>query len=146
MSKMKRNNFIDIAKGVAIFLMLWGHCIQICVIGSGIDFFENSVFKTIYSFHMPLFMLISGYLFYFSFLKRDLKELLIHRTQALLQPIVFCTIFDFFATTVLLGLLSGRFNSPFDGAWMQNLSHLLWFLWSVLAASIAVAIVCKKCK
>ncbi len=146
MSKSKRNNFIDIIKGVAIFLMLWGHCIQICVLGSDFDFFDNSVFKTIYSFHMPLFMLVSGYLFYFSFIKRDLKELLIHRTQSLIQPIVFCTIFDFFATTVLLGLLSGKFNLPFDGAWMQNLSHLLWFLWSVLAASISVAIVCKKCK
>ena len=37
---MKRNSFIDIAKGIAIFLMLWGHCIQICVVGSDIDFFE----------------------------------------------------------------------------------------------------------
>jgi len=146
MSKSKRNNFIDIVKGVAIFLMLWGHCIQYCVVGSDIDFFENIVFKTIYSFHMPLFMLVSGYLFYFSFIKRDLKELLVHRIQSLLQPIVFGTIFDFFATKVLLGLLSGKFNSPFDGEWMQKLSYLLWFLWSVLAASIAVAIVCKKCK
>ena len=62
-----RNYYIDAAKGLAIFLMLWGHCIQSCVVGSDVDFFENTVFKAIYSFHMPLFMLISGYLFFILF-------------------------------------------------------------------------------
>ena len=62
-----RNNFIDIIKGVAIFLMLWGHVIQYCVAKTNIDFYENWVFKFIYSFHMPLFMLVSGYLFFYSF-------------------------------------------------------------------------------
>ena len=89
-----RNTFIDLITGIAIFLMLWGHCIQYCVAGSEIDFFENIVFKFIYSFHMPLFMLVSGYLFFFSFSKRSLKELLIHRVQSLLQPIVFCSFFN----------------------------------------------------
>ena len=37
-----RNNFIDIAKGVAIFLMLWGHCIQYCMANSGMSFLENA--------------------------------------------------------------------------------------------------------
>lgn len=141
----KRNLFVDIAKGIAIFLMLWGHCIQYCVAKSEVDFFENVVFKTIYSFHMPLFMLISGYLFFTSFSKRDLKELLIHRTQTLLQPILLCSIFNFFVTEALTGIVSGDFYVILDGKWLQNLSSL-WFLWSVLAASLATAIICKKCK
>ena len=53
--------FINVARGLAIFLMLWGHCIQCCCLGD-FDFYENDVFRVIYSFHMPLFMLISGYL------------------------------------------------------------------------------------
>ena len=30
--------------------MIWGHCIQYCTANSNVDFFENFVFKTIYSF------------------------------------------------------------------------------------------------
>ena len=71
-------NFLNFLKGLAIFLMIWGHCIQICI-PQGMDYFENTVFKIIYSFHMPLFMLISGYLFYYSSQKRNLSELLKHR-------------------------------------------------------------------
>ena len=143
MEDTKRRVFVDIARGLAIFLMLWGHCIQYCVANSGLDFFENGVFKTIYSFHMPLFMLISGYLFYFSFSKRDLGQLLTHRVQSLLQPIVFCSIFNFLVTDVLFGLIAGNYGILFDGGWINSLSSL-WFLWSVLAASIVVAVVCKK--
>ncbi len=145
MLKNNRNFFLDITKGVAIFLMLWGHCIQYCTTKSGIDFFENIVFKTIYSFHMPLFMLISGYLFFYSFTKRSLSELIIHKTQSLLQPIFFCTFFNYFATTVLFGLLSGKFDVAFDGKWLETLPSLS-FLWSVLAASLVTSVVCKKCK
>lgn len=60
---------LDIIKGIAIILVVMGHCIQY---GSGNDyytsalFFEENIFKFIYSFHMPLFMLISGYVFGFS--------------------------------------------------------------------------------
>ena len=60
----KNRFYIDFVKGIAIFLMLWGHCIQFCAVGD-FDFFENWVFKLIYSFHMPLFMLVSGYLFFY---------------------------------------------------------------------------------
>ena len=64
-----RNVYIDIVKAVAIILVVFGHCIQY---GSGSEFlsstafFENKVFIFIYSFHMPLFMLVSGYLFAYS--------------------------------------------------------------------------------
>lgn len=141
--KTNRNYFIDILKGIAIFLMLWGHCIQYCVAGSEVDFFNNGVFKFIYAFHMPLFMLISGYLFFFSFSKRCLKELLIHRVQSLLQPILFCSFFNYLITTVLFQAMHGKIGAAFDGNWLSNLSSL-WFLWSVLAASIVTAVVCKK--
>lgn len=68
----QRTNFIDFIKGIAIFLMLYGHSLQY---GSGADFlqsgqyWENNVMKVIYSFHMPLFITISGYLFWFSIQK-----------------------------------------------------------------------------
>ena len=48
-------NYLNIVKGSAIFLMLWGHTIQYCT-PANTDFFENPIFKVIYTFHMPLFI------------------------------------------------------------------------------------------
>ena len=61
-SSFKRG-YINFLRGIAIFLMLWGHAIQGMSNGQ-FDYFEDNMFKLIYSFHMPLFMMISGYLFY----------------------------------------------------------------------------------
>lgn len=60
----KRNNYFDFIKGIAIILVVFGHCIQY---GSGIlfitneDYYDDVIFKLIDSFQMPLFALISGY-------------------------------------------------------------------------------------
>ena len=58
----ERNNYIDAIKGIAIYCVLWGHCIQ-CIVGD-MNFFNLDAIRFIYSFHMPLFALISGYLFF----------------------------------------------------------------------------------
>lgn len=58
----QRNNHIDIIKGLAIFLVIWGHIVQDTA-GNADIYFDNIVFKVIYSFHMPLFMLVSGYVY-----------------------------------------------------------------------------------
>ena len=49
-----RNLMIDIVKGIATLLVVWGHFIQFSMWGAE-AFFENEVFIIIYSFHMPLF-------------------------------------------------------------------------------------------
>ncbi len=137
-SKQDNRIYLNIVRGVAVFLMLWGHVIQCCANGT-FDFFEDSVFKFIYSFHMPLFMLISGYLFFFSCSKRSLSSLLIHRTQSLFQPIVMCSILNYYLTIVLS---QRTLSSMVDGPWI-NMFSTLWFLWSVLSASIAVGLTIK---
>jgi fucose 4-O-acetylase-like acetyltransferase len=55
-SPKKRDSFLDIAKGVAIILVVIGHVIQ----GSSANFDDLLDFKIIYSFHMPLFIFLSG--------------------------------------------------------------------------------------
>lgn len=140
----KSKLYINLVKGIAVFLMLWGHCIQTCALDS-FDFFQNSAFKFIYSFHMPLFMLVSGYLFYFSFEKRELRDLIIHRTKPLIWSIIVGNILIWLCTTVLFNFLTGNFFVIIDGGWLKSLNGL-WFLWSVLVASLGVAIICKKIK
>lgn len=69
-----RNIYLDVVKVFTIVCVVLGHCIQY---GSGKTylngglFFDDIVFKIIYSFHMPLFMIISGYLFAFTIKTRD---------------------------------------------------------------------------
>lgn len=49
--KKKRIVWIDAAKGVAIILMIVGHLLP----------FKSTFYRIIYSFHMPLFFILSGY-------------------------------------------------------------------------------------
>lgn len=58
---MKRLLYLDIMRGIAIWLVVIGHIIQY---NNCADWMHNPVFSWIYSFHMPLFFYISGYLAY----------------------------------------------------------------------------------
>ena len=64
---MERNVKIDAIRGLAIVLMILGHCIQFGQGKAYLDsyaYFDDVIFKSIYSFHMPLFAAISGYLIF----------------------------------------------------------------------------------
>lgn len=52
---MKRIDYIDTMRGFAIFLVTLGHVLE----KSGYS--DNELYSFIYSFHMPLFMCISGF-------------------------------------------------------------------------------------
>lgn len=50
---MIRQNWIDWAKAIGIYLVVVGHC----------TFTNTNIEGFIYTFHMPLFFLISGFLY-----------------------------------------------------------------------------------
>ena len=137
--KNNRNQLLDILKGIAIILVVIGHCIQY---GSGESFleqeafFNNFIFKFIYSFHMPLFMLISGYLFHFSMQKYKTKEIIINRIKTLIIPI-----FSYSIIMILIELMIGN-NVNFTQIFLNN----LWFLWAIFYCSIIVLIINKLLK
>lgn len=137
----KESFYWDLVKGTAIFLMLWGHCIQYCGLEK-VNCFRDSVFKTIYTFHMPVFMLVSGYLFFHSFQKRNLRDLLAHRIQGMLHPIVAATVFSNILTLLPTYILSNRADFLF-GSLFLGIDEYFWFLWAVLYCSVIVA-VCGK--
>jgi len=137
----KESYFWDVVKGMAVFLMIWGHCIQYCALDT-VDFFGDIAFKTIYTFHMPLFMLVSGYLFYYSFQKRKLKDLLVHRIQGMLHPIVAGTVLNNVLLLVPSFVLANRFDVLF-GELFRGIGYNFWFLWAVLISSVIVGVGCK---
>jgi fucose 4-O-acetylase-like acetyltransferase len=83
----KRIEYIDIAKGIGILLVVMGHN----------DFTTVSplFYKIIYSFHMPLFFFISG-----TFFNKELSfaSLSKKRFQTLIKPYMVITLFIYFVT------------------------------------------------
>lgn len=74
MNRSGRVEYLDIAKGIGIILVVLGHAYQL----------PHDWFKVIFSVHMPLFLMISGYIYHFGkkerfrdFLKKNVIGLLV---------------------------------------------------------------------
>lgn len=105
-----RIEYIDIAKGLGMILVVVGHCIN------------GKTFPGtwIWSFHMPLFFILSGlcfsenkYLTFISFLKKRIKTLLLP-----------CFYFSLLVTTLTFILL----NKTAYHELIRNLPGALWFV------------------
>ena len=129
---MKRNDFIDFIKGVAILLVLVGHAIQYCY---GAEYFlqgayfSNPIFKFIYTFHMPLFMVISGYLLQQTLDHRTEMEVAKRRLRQLGLPIL--------SFGVLAFTIKWAVHPVFDilecaKDLFSTIVGNLWFLWALL--------------
>jgi fucose 4-O-acetylase-like acetyltransferase len=73
---MKRNIAIDIAKGLGIILVVWGHTSKAC-----------PIHNEIYLFHMPLFFILSGY--FFKSVYKPFLQMLQKKFQAYILPYFF---------------------------------------------------------
>lgn len=130
----QRSIYLDAIKGLAIVLVVLGHSVQF---GSGMEFyslglfFSDSLFKFIYGFHMPLFMVVSGYLFWGTVNRYHPWSVFVSRVRALALPILVWQT-SFLCCLLLAGSvsLSVWLLSTYPGS--------LWFLTSVLFCSIMV--------
>lgn len=81
-----RVSYLDIARGIAIFLVVLGHCIS---------WQEFPVNRLILSFHMPLFFIISGMLLNEKTIaKQDVKKWLQKKCKRLLIPQITLGLFE----------------------------------------------------
>ena len=80
-----RIEYLDFVKFVAILLVCVGHCYVM------VPNLDSIVRPIIYSFHMPLFMLVCGY-FSTRSLEIPVKSLLEKKSRQLLLPVISCTI------------------------------------------------------
>lgn len=67
-STYKHNIILDVAKGIAILLVVLGHSFPSNIFNGKetIDIVAKWIFDLVYSFHMPVFFFVSGYLFFSS--------------------------------------------------------------------------------
>ena len=135
-----RNELADFIRGILIWLMIWGHVIQI---GSfdNFDFYQNGVFKMIYSFHMPLFMLISGFYFFYSVENKNTKEVLTKRFHAIAKPAMIWTIVDSIISVILYENFNYLPNSGNYQIIIDSLLYSFWFLWAILLGTMIVILV-----
>lgn len=113
-----RLDYIDIAKGIGILLVLLGHLLP-----------NESVLKSaIYSFHMPLFFVTYGIVMkQYSF-----KEIIKRRTQTILIPyVLWALIFTSFSYKNVLYIVYGT-NETLSRA---GSNAMLWFLVSMFVAT-----------
>lgn len=139
---MNRNKEIDIIKGIAILLMVYGHAIQYSTLASSDILFNDKIFKLIYTFHMPLFMIISGFLCYQSFRKYSEVELVLSRAKSLLIPVAVWSLIPYIKlmNDIEVGILMGI--KKYLGVVVRE----FWFLWAVFWCTFLVGIVRRYCK
>ncbi len=85
----KRIEYLDLVKLFTIYLVILGHVIAMMVNGYSVG---GRLYAFIYSFHMPLFMLLSGFFVGGSALQKGVWEFLLTKSKQLLLPAVTCTV------------------------------------------------------
>lgn len=116
-----RLHYFDIIKGIAIFMVVMGHVLTMCV--RGID--DSLLFKIIGQTHMPLFFFISGY---FTFGMREgrvrMPDIRKRALQLLLPMVVVSTLWIYAYPAT--GLQSGT-DCSFSGLWFNAWKNGYWF-------------------
>lgn len=119
---MKRQHYMDLIKGIAIYMVVMGHILTMCIR----DIDAATLFKIIGETHMPLFFFISGWFAYKTtadgrIRRPDLRQ----RAMQLLVPMVIVS-----SIWVLYFPTSGL-QSPlpqgFDGLWTSEYKNGYWF-------------------
>ncbi|OKO71091.1 nodulation protein NolL [Bradyrhizobium sp. NAS80.1] len=130
-----RDLSLDFAKGALIVLVILGHLIQYVVYRDD-GFWYSPYYKSIYMFHMPLFMAISGYLSSRSLLQKSFTRAAKDRAKQLLLPMLFWWAFMetaklaafWRATSLTRGLLE----------FADDLAGTYWFIWATFVSYVLV--------
>jgi len=142
---MKKNNqrniILDVLKGFAIYGVVIGHCDLFLLPSFTKDGF---IYRFMYSFHMPLFMLLSGYLS-LSIVKKTIVETIDQKFKRLIVPSITWTLLSYFIlseniTSILneywylkcLFVCSVSYSICYNLIHKFYLSHIILFLFLLL--------------
>lgn len=130
-----RNNYIDFLKGIGIFLVVYAHC----------NLHQEETMWLIYRFHMPLFFLISGYLFsagdkFPKFFVKKFKTLIIPYFIFFIYSFLiskFVLLKDFMVKDVLCAFFLGAENLTTVANWA------LWYIQFFFIAALVFYFIVK---
>lgn len=116
--------WIDIAKGIGIFLVVFGHYTQTLYSEDGNRW--SFIFYWIYSFHMPLFFFLSGIV-----AKNETFTILIHKLKKgiLFPTLIFSVIYTLYKLCLGNEII---YWSDIIFCKSNSFIHLYWFMWTML--------------
>jgi fucose 4-O-acetylase-like acetyltransferase len=117
----RRIKYLDFCKGLAIYLVCCGHFVQ--NISQGDSYMDNPLWKFIYSFHMPLFMILCGY-FCKSSMLLNFLEILKKKFIALILP----TLSFFLLIDTSIDFMKKGFPFVFSMDYLESYVETFWFL------------------
>lgn len=132
----KRNRYLDFIKAILIYFVVLGHSIQYISYNSSSLFWDDYLFKTIYAFHMQLFIALSGYFTYFSLSQKSIFNFFKDRFCKLFLPMISWCLLIFIIQSMILKKI-----------FLNNLFNIIelnyWFIWALLLFSV-IACCIKK--
>jgi len=135
----KRDRFLDFQKAILIFCVVWTHCATSFEAGI-ITWKDNYLNVTVTTFQMPLFILISGYLFFYSIQRNKPGVIILKKILEVALPAAIWNLLSFFVS-----LISSGDAISFDLAFIKSciISILggLWYLWAYFLCSMVVCFV-----
>jgi fucose 4-O-acetylase-like acetyltransferase len=128
----RRLEWVDIAKGITILLVVFGHALQGIIDSSHISFYSSNssiafTKSIIYGFHMPLFFFMSA--LFTGFLHRNHNSVILQKAKRLLVPY-----FIWSLITALFMQIASRYTNSGLGVKNFILSPIVpfseyWFLY-----------------
>lgn len=137
-----RNVQLDITRGIAIVLMIIGHC----------SLFGGTTRYMIFSFHMPLFFIFSGYFFR----SKPIMEVVSSGVERLVKPyLIYAIVIEVLLKLLnMKGIITGMIEilyahgGPKHTLFFPTETYLgaIWFLMAIFWCKIFYAGICKICK
>ncbi len=138
MKKNDRDEKIDILRGIAIILVMVGHGTDL-LIGRNIipSNIGGGIYDIIYTFHMPLFFLISGYIYQNN--NEKISEIIKRNVITFYIPYLFLNYLYWFEKVIALKvfgiqLAQSEYTNGVALLWMGD--GLTWFLLSMMLVKI----------
>ena len=127
-----RDQFLDIAKGLAIILVVVGHVLQ----GSAERFDDLFWFRVIYSFHMPMFVFLSGAVAAIVFVPEKIQDGIgaaIHQAQLKISKAAIRLLLPFVAWCIINQLIFQQSESVWTALILafRRPDTALWFLLAI---------------
>lgn len=139
----QRDLSLDYIKGVLIFLVVYGHCLY-WLDGNNNTELYYFVPYVIYSFHMPLFIFLSGYFFSKS-LENDFLKIISKRFKRLIVPHFFFNIIMIIPICCFWEqyghFITRRSNGVVSLTSIYHYITMFWYLWCVFFSSIITQII-----
>lgn len=124
----QRYKAIDLLRSFAVILVLVGHSVQIIaeIVNPGSSVRTNIIYRGIYFFHMPLFIMISGFLFRGTLRRKK-------RSAILKSDVVFLrTVLIWSTITTVIKIVLGYTQNVSVSEIIKMFFITYWFLWAIL--------------